>query len=154
MCDTQLSAFWNQHCSRQISIFAHNMALPCPKGQWEAQTASEWLRLRHLPDPQQSPSSTGRPPRSSYLPGLHPEFHVSSVAEGYSTGILSSMAASSFLPFKVDLDNYLGVEMVLMGLMAAAWDCRTKGGMGIKFGDGLKQWRPIVLKGEPDVCQS
>jgi hypothetical protein len=47
----------------------------------------------------------------------------------------------------VDADNALAVEMVLMGVMAVAWDCRTRGGMGLKFREGTKQWRPLVLNG-------
>ena len=183
LMDTQLSAFWNQHVSRQLSIFAHNVPLPCPRSQWEALTASDWFRVReaakatasnHNNSPsthnktstggivynypqnstttttnnQSSPptASTSKSQRSGYLPGLHPEFQVGHVSDGYSSAILSALAGDSCLtmPFKVDLDNVLSVEMVFMGLMAIAWDCRTRGGMGIRFKDGTKHWRGVV----------
>jgi hypothetical protein len=159
LIDTQLSAFWNQHPSRQLSIFAHNLPFPCPKSHWEALTPTQWLRLRISPPfPTSLPS---HPPRlkstttprvkplssSGFLPGLHPEFQVSVVSEGYSSSVLSALAAES-LEFEVGLENGLGVEMVLMGLLAIAWDCRTRGGMGIRFRDGTTHWRGIVLNGE------
>ncbi|WWD16949.1 hypothetical protein CI109_101381 [Kwoniella shandongensis] len=141
LIDTQLSAFWNQHCSRQLSIFAHNLILPCPRNQWDALTAHEWLRLRGpLP---QSPSKP-KINRSGYLPGLHPEFQVNTIADGFSSAILAALGAQS-LSFKVDLENSLTVQMVMMGLLAIAWDCRTRGGMGIRFREGTKQWRSIVF---------
>ena len=145
LIDTQLSAFWNQHPSRQLSIFAHNINLPCPRCQWEASTASDWFNVREPPSPS---ASVTRKPRSGYLPGLHPEFQVNVVSEGYSTAILSALAAEPQLPFRVDLENALGVEMILIGLMAIAWDCRTRGGMGIRFREGTAHWRPIVMNGE------
>lgn len=145
LIDTQLSAFWNQHPSRQLSIFAHNITLPCPRNQWEAMTASDWFRVREPPIPA---SAISRKPRSGYLPGLHPEFQVSVVSEGYSSSILSALAAEDRLPFRVDAENSLGVEMILIGLMAIAWDCRTRGGMGIRFREGTKHWRSIVLNGK------
>ena len=145
LIDTQLSAFWNQHPSRQLSIFAHNIALPCPRNQWDAPTAADWLRLR---EPSVPSPTANRKPRSGYLPGLHPEFQVSTVSEGYSASVLSALAAEARLPFRVDLEGALGVEMILIGLMAIAWDCRTRGGMGIRFRDGTKHWRSIVLNGK------
>lgn len=84
--------------------------------------------------------------RSGYLPGLHPEFQVSTVADGYSSAILAALALEK-LSFKVDLENSLTVQMVLIGLIAIAWDCRTRGGMGIRFREGTKHWRSIVFKG-------
>lgn len=203
--DTQLSAFWNQHVSRQLSIFAHAVALPCPRNQWDALTATDWFRIREsaagvapggatAPGTMGSPSTTnsntttahpnanapasstgtgagagsgsggsGGPlmiksshsmahslsskQKSGYLPGLHPEFQVSHVSDGYSSAILSALACEA-LPFKVELDTAVTVEMVLMGLMAIAWDCRTRGGMGIKFKEGTKHWRGVVMNGE------
>ncbi|KAK8864734.1 hypothetical protein IAR55_001990 [Kwoniella newhampshirensis] len=141
LIDTQLSAFWNQHCSRQLSIFAHNLILPCPRNEWDALTAHEWLGLR---GPTAEPATKPKTNRSGYLPGLHPEFEVSSVAEGYSSAILATLGAQK-LSFRVDLDNNLTVQMVLIGLLAIAWDCRTRGGMGIRFREGTKQWRSIVF---------
>ena len=62
---------------------------------------------------------------------------------------MSALAAeNSLLDFAVDMEHALSVEMVLMGLLAVAWDCRTRGGMGIRFREGTKQWRAIVLAGE------
>ena len=145
LIDTQLSVFWNQHPSRQLSIFAHNINLPCPRNQWDATTASDWFKVREPPSPS---ASIAKKPRSGYLPGLHPEFQVDVVSEGYSASILSALAADEKLPFRVDLENALGVEMILVGLMAIAWDCRTRGGMGIRFREGTKHWRSIVLNGE------
>jgi hypothetical protein len=49
--------------------------------------------------------------------------------------------------FTIDLDNFLTCEMVLMGLMAIAWDCRTRGGMGLKTATG-EHWRVVVMRGE------
>lgn len=176
--DTQLSAFWNQHVSRQLSIFAHNVALPCSRSQWDAQTATDWFRVREAANAttinstinntnntsSSSPSNPNKPSsnsnststnttpsntktqKSGYLPGLHPEFQINHVSDGYSSAILSALAAQDCLtpPLKVDLDNYLSMEMVLMGLMAIAWDCRTRGGMGIRFKEGTKHWRAVV----------
>lgn len=110
------------------------------------------MRLRTpatCPTPSSGPlSPTAVKSRSGYLPGLHPEFQVSTITEGYSSAVLSALAAEDRLNFRLGLDDYLGVEMILIGLMAIAWDYRTKGGMGIKFREGGKGWRPIVLKGE------
>ncbi|WVF71094.1 hypothetical protein IAT40_005891 [Kwoniella sp. CBS 6097] len=208
LIDTQISAFWNQHCSRQLSIFAHNLTLPCSKSQWEASNPHEWFQIRDSerlptppssivqlpnsaltptsnthslngskdasdPDPRLSrsrsnPRSNSTPStamtnaskRSGFLPGLHPEFTVNIIAEGYSSAILSALAIDSFksssssstsasaalkLPFKVDLESCLTVQMVLIGLMAIAWDCRTRGGMGIRFKEGTRNWRQIVF---------
>ena len=61
--------------------------------------------------------------------------------------VMSALAAGDMVDFKVDIDHALSVEMVLLGLMAVSWDCRTRGGMGIRFRDGTKQWRSIVLSG-------
>lgn len=190
LMDTQLSAFWNQHVSRQLSIFAHHVALPCPRSQWDALTATDWFRARetatvagnsnanananvnttsspstnnkttsaaggvtlinHPPTNNASinttPTSTSKT-RSGYLPGLHPEFQVGHVPQGYSSAILSAFAADgnfNKVPFKVDMDNVLTVEMILMGIMAIAWDCRTRGGMGFRMKEGLKHWRSVV----------
>ncbi|ORX35551.1 hypothetical protein BD324DRAFT_657108 [Kockovaella imperatae] len=148
LIDTQLSAFWNQHCSRQLSIFAHNIALPCPRNQWDAPTASEWFRLREasMPSPSTAARNSSRKAKTGYMPGLNPEFQVSQVSEGYSSSVMSALAGeSALLDFPVDMEHALSVEMVLIGLMAVAWDCRTRGGMGIRFREGTKQWRTIVL---------
>jgi hypothetical protein len=83
--------------------------------------------------------------RTGFLPGLHPEFQVSVVSEGYSSAVLAALAADGAPSIPVDLDNSLSVMMVLTGLCAIAWDCRTRGGMGIHFRDGSKGWRPVVL---------
>lgn len=179
MIDTQLSAFWNQHPSRQLSIFAHNIALPCSRNQWEALTPGEWIRQRKLDasrrhakaaasGAQQGAANATRPPgsagsgsgralythrsptkqsRSSYLPGLHPDFEVKAIHGEYSAVVFSALASEARLPLHIDADNALAVEMVLMGVMAVAWDCRTRGGMGLKFREGTKQWRPLVLNG-------
>ncbi|OXC68279.1 hypothetical protein AYX13_03236 [Cryptococcus neoformans] len=144
LIDTQLSAFWNQHCSRQLSIFAHHLTLPCTRRQWEAPTAQEWFRMR-APPPNTPPTPRKPNARSGYLPGLHPEFQVSTVSDGYSSAILAALALEK-LSFKVNLENSLTVQMVLIGLIAIAWDCRTRGGMGIRFREGTKHWRSIVFK--------
>lgn len=148
LVDTQISAFWNQHPSRQLSIFAHNIALPATKAQWEATSAAEWLQARLAVRP---PAKTGlgKRRRSSYLPGLHPDFEVKQVAEGYSSGVLRALAAEQDLSFEMSVDNALGGMMAVFGLMAVGWDCRTRGGMGLKFKDGATNWRNIVLHGEP-----
>lgn len=148
LMDTQLSAFWNQHVSRQLSIFAHDVALPCPRSQWEALTAADWFRAREAvaSSPSNPRSTHSSKQKSGYLPGLHPEFQVHHVADGYASAILASLACDS-VPFYADLDNALTVEMVVMGLMAIAWDCRTRGGMGIKFKEGTKHWRSVVMNG-------
>ncbi|WVQ79633.1 hypothetical protein IAT38_001733 [Cryptococcus sp. DSM 104549] len=162
LIDTQLSAFWNQHCSRQLSIFAHHLTLPCPRRQWEAATARDWFRIRAAAKPSSTSGggtststagATGVTPaprhsktqRSGYLPGLHPEFQVSAVADGYSSAILAALAVEK-LTFKPDYESSLTVQMVLIGLIAIAWDCRTRGGMGIRFREGTKHWRMIVFK--------
>ncbi|WVQ77851.1 hypothetical protein IAR50_007548 [Cryptococcus sp. DSM 104548] len=146
LIDTQLSAFWNQHCSRQLSIFAHHLTLPSDRSQWEAPTASEWFRLRlRQPSTPPTPRRAASQQRSGYLPGLHPEFQVSTVTDGYSAAILASLALEP-LSFKADLDNCLTVQMILIGLIAIAWDCRTRGGMGIRFKEGTKHWRSIVFR--------
>nr|XP_019007466.1 uncharacterized protein I206_07724 [Kwoniella pini CBS 10737]OCF46247.1 hypothetical protein I206_07724 [Kwoniella pini CBS 10737] len=145
LMDTQLSAFWNQHCSRQLSIFAHNLNLPCPKSQWEARTASEWLKIRRYAPVQNTATSKPKTSKSGYLPGLHPEFTVTVVSEGYSSAIMSALSEEHKFLFKVDLDNSLTIQMVLIGLIAIAWDCRTRGGMGIRFREGTKHWRSIVF---------
>ncbi|ODN72778.1 hypothetical protein L202_08213 [Cryptococcus amylolentus CBS 6039] len=146
LIDTQLSAFWNQHCSRQLSIFAHHLTLPSDRSQWQAPTASEWFRLRiRQPSTPPTPRRAANQQRSGYLPGLHPEFQVSTVTDGYSSAILASLALEP-LAFKADLDNCLTVQMILIGLIAIAWDCRTRGGMGIRFKEGTKHWRSIVFR--------
>lgn len=142
LIDTQLSAFWNQHCSRQLSIFAHNLNLPCSRSQWDAMSASDWIRYREAAPLRRKSAKTG------FMPGLHPEFQVSSISEGYSTAVVSALACQPPVPLVVDLEHYLGVELVLMGLMAAAWDCRTKGNMGIRFKEGSRHWREMLLNGE------
>lgn len=100
-----------------------------------------------VPPPNTPPTLRKSNARSGYLPGLHPEFQVSTVADGYSSAILAALALEK-LSFKVDLENSLTVQMVLIGLIAIAWDCRTRGGMGIRFREGTKHWRSIVFKGE------
>ncbi|GMK59692.1 hypothetical protein CspeluHIS016_0802980 [Cutaneotrichosporon spelunceum] len=139
--DTQISAFWSQHPSRQLSIFAHNINLPCPTAQWEARTASAWVIARQV---EASGDRPARRQRQGFHPGLHPEFHVNVVHEGYSSAVLSALAAEGAGP-KVDQDNTFAVSLVLTGLLAIAWDCRTRGGMGLRFRDGSKHWRSIVL---------
>ncbi|OCF60817.1 hypothetical protein L486_00457 [Kwoniella mangroviensis CBS 10435] len=145
LIDTQLSAFWNQHCSRQLSIFAHNLNLPCPKSQWEAESASEWVKIRQYAMTNNTPTTKPKHSKSGYLPGLHPEFTVNVVTEGYSSAIMSALSEEHKFLFKVDLDNSLTSQMVLIGLIAIAWDCRTRGGMGIRFREGTKHWRSIVF---------
>jgi hypothetical protein len=146
--DTQLSAFWNQHVSRQLSVFAHNIALPGPRNLWEATTASEWLRLHEtISAAPHDTSTTQQKSRPGYLPGLHPEFQVSHVAEGFSKAVLYALSGSDSPPYRVDHENALTVEMLLMGLMATAWDCRTRGGMGIRLKADVKQWRGAVMGG-------
>ncbi|WWD03172.1 hypothetical protein V865_001219 [Kwoniella europaea PYCC6329] len=145
LIDTQLSAFWNQHCSRQLSIFAHNLNLPCPKSQWEAGSASEWVKIRQYTVTNNTPTTKPKHSKSGYLPGLHPEFTVNVVTEGYSSAIMSALSEEHKFLFKVDLDNSLTSQMVLIGLIAIAWDCRTRGGMGIRFREGTKHWRSIVF---------
>nr|XP_019046728.1 hypothetical protein I302_05482 [Kwoniella bestiolae CBS 10118]OCF25658.1 hypothetical protein I302_05482 [Kwoniella bestiolae CBS 10118] len=144
LIDTQLSAFWNQHCSRQLSIFAHNLNLPCPKSQWEAPNATEWVKIRQYTQTN-TPTTKPKHSKSGYLPGLHPEFTVNVVTEGYSSAIMSALSEEHKFLFKVDLDNSLTSQMVLIGLIAIAWDCRTRGGMGIRFREGTKHWRSIVF---------
>jgi len=151
LIDTQLSAFWNQHVSRQLSIFAHHAALPCPKAQWEAVTARDWFRACQAPKP--PPDSNVVVKRRQHpgnLPGLHPEFQVSQISDGYATVVLETLAAENAKhhTLRPDMENCLAVEMALMGLMAIAWDCRTRGGMGIRFHEGVKHWRVIVMNGE------
>ncbi|WOO83376.1 Nicotinate catabolism cluster-specific transcription factor [Vanrija pseudolonga] len=144
--DTQISTFWNQHPSRQLSIFAHNLSMPAPRAQWEALTAAEWLRVREPSSTTQHDHNAGRRGgRGGYLPGLHPEFQVSFVTEGYSSIVLAALAAEGPPPLRVDIDNSFAVGVILTGLVAIAWDCRTRGGMGIRFRDGTKHWRSIVL---------
>ncbi|RXK38273.1 hypothetical protein M231_04446 [Tremella mesenterica] len=141
LLDTQASMFWNQHVSRQLSIFAHNLQLPSPRSQWEATTASDWMRSRSPP-----PASPTLPrDKSGYLPGLHPEFMVNNIPDGYAAAVMSALGRERPLPFMVDAENSLGVEMILCGLMAIAWDCRTRGGMGIRLQDGMKHWRYVVF---------
>ena len=144
LLDTQLSAFWNQHSSRQLSIFAHNMTLPCPRRQWEATTAAEWLHARRslLPSP-----ISPRQAYSGYLPGLHPDFAVSTVTEGFSASVLASLGNEAVLPFQVDPEGYFGLELILIGVMACAWDFRTRGSMGLRAREVHKQWRPMALNG-------
>lgn len=171
MVDTQISGFWNQHPSRQMSIFAHHIGLPCPKSEWEALSAAEWIRTRvalraakkaraSLGNQYDGPSGQGasnlkpipdvspRKKKSTYLPSLHPDFQVSYVSEGYSRSLLSAMAAETTLSFAIDLDHTLGVQMILIGLCAAAWDFRTRGGMGFKLKNSSQSWRVLVLHGE------
>ncbi|WWC88956.1 uncharacterized protein L201_003871 [Kwoniella dendrophila CBS 6074] len=165
LIDTQLSAFWNQHCSRQLSIFAHNLNLPCSNLEWEAKNAIEWLKVKQSQQNSKSnndnnnsnsninKSTTTTKPnkttnsnsKSGYLPGLHPEFTVTVVAEGYSSAIMSALSEEHKFLFQVDLNNSLTCQMVLIGLIAIAWDCRTRGGMGIRFREGTKHWRSIVF---------
>jgi hypothetical protein len=139
--DTQISAFWSQHPSRQLSIFAHNINLPCPAAQWEARTASDWMLARQA---EVSGDCTPRRQARGFHPSLHPEFHVNVIHDGYSSAVLSALAAEG-APSKVDMDNAFAVSVVLTGLLATAWDCRTRGGMGLRFRDGSKHWRSIVL---------
>ncbi|BEI85619.1 hypothetical protein CcaverHIS002_0510200 [Cutaneotrichosporon cavernicola] len=75
---------------------------------------------------------------------LHPKFQVNVIHEGYSSAVLSALAAES-ASSKVDTDNVFAVSLVLTGLLAIAWDCRTRGGLGLRFRDGSKHWRSIVL---------
>lgn len=139
--DTQISAFWSQHPSRQLSIFAHNINLPCPAAQWEARTAAEWMLTRQIEVTADRPA---RRLRQGFHPGLHPEFHVNVIHEGYSSAVLSALAGDG-APTKVNMDNAFAVSVVLTGLLATSWDCRTRGGMGLRFRDGSKHWRSIVL---------
>lgn len=176
LIDTQISAFWNQHPSRQLSIFAHHIGLPRPKSEWEATSAADWLRAIRMNKlakelntvPQMDPSrpdakaydthgyarlgnGTQKSPRkyrSSFLPSLHPDFQLSYVSEGYSSSLMSALAAETALSFDIDLNHSLSVQMILIGLCAAAWDLRTRGGMGIKLTNNEKSWRVLVLHGE------
>jgi hypothetical protein len=111
--------------------------------EWEATSASDWSRALA---PATTPSIK-RNHRNAYLPGLHPDFRITQIPDGYSSAILSAMVAQADLQFVVDLENTLSVEMVLLGLMGTAWDHRTKGGMGIKFKDGAKHWRKLTQEG-------
>jgi hypothetical protein len=61
---------------------------------------------------------------------------------------LTALGAEQPIKFNIDLENELAVEMVIMGIMAIAWDCRTRGGMGIRFRDSSKAWRDIAMKGK------
>lgn len=150
--DTQISVFWSQHPSRQLSIFAHNIKLPAPRSQWEALTAADWLRAKEDAEAKVGGSNGPAAParsRSGYMPVLHPEFQVSTVSEGYSSAVLAVLASdnggnTADGDLVVDVDNSLSVMMVLIGLCAIAWDCRTRGGMGIRFRDGTKHWRAVV----------
>lgn len=152
LIDTQQSAFWNQHVSRQLSIFAHHAALPCRKAEWEASTASDWFRACQVPKPPPDlpPANHKRRQHPGNLPGLHPEFQVSQISDGYATVVLETLAAENAKhhTLRPDMENCLAVQMALMGLMAIAWDCRTRGGMGIRFHEGVKHWRVIVMNGE------
>lgn len=150
MIDTHISAFWHQHSSRQLSIFAHDLPLPCPRSQWEATSAGDWSRAS-APG---SHVSTKRANRGAYLPGLHPEFRITQIPDGYSSAILSAMVAQADLQFIVDLENYLAVQMVLLGLMGTAWDQRIKGGMGIKFKEGAKHWRKLTQDGQFPIMRT
>lgn len=149
LLDTQASAFWNQSPSRQLSIFAHNIALPCRKSQWDARTAVDWLRVRE-PPPLALTTNGSRKRSPLLLPGLHPIYDLTNVSEGYSSNLLYAIAAEEQLKFGLDLENKFGAEMILIGLTAAAWDFRTRGGMGIKL-SGVKDWRLLVLNGEHDM---
>lgn len=147
--DTQIGTFWSQHPSRQLSMFAHNINLPAPRSQWEAMSATEWLRAREN-DP-----STRSASRHHYSL-THGEFnhhqgaHHQQGEGGYSPAILQALSVDSTnggqQAFKVDPDNSFSVMLILVGLSAIAWDSRTRGGMGIKFRDGTKHWRNIILK--------
>lgn len=146
--DTQIGTFWSQHPSRQLSIFAHNINLPAPRSQWEAMSATEWLRAREA-DP------NSRHARHHYSL-THGEFNHHQGAHhqpgdgGYSPAILQALSVDNTQggqqAFKVDVDNSFSVMLILVGLSAIAWDSRTRGGMGIKFRDGTKHWRNIILK--------
>ncbi|BEI93448.1 uncharacterized protein CcaverHIS019_0510760 [Cutaneotrichosporon cavernicola] len=141
LIDTQISTFWSQYPSRQLAIFAHNINLPCPATQWEACTASDWVLARQVEGSGDRPA---RQQRQGFQPGLHPKFQVNVIHEGYSSAVLSALAAES-ASSKVDTDNVFAVSLVLTGLLAIAWDCRTRGGLGLRFRDGSKHWRSIVL---------
>jgi hypothetical protein len=86
-----------------------------------------------------------RDSRGGLMPGLHPEFQVQEVPEGYSSAVLAALVADGGQQIPISLDNSFAATMVLTGLAAIAWDCRTRGGMGIHFRDGSKGWRPVVL---------
>jgi hypothetical protein len=147
--DTQLSAFWNQHVSRQLSVFAHNVALPCSRILWDASTAGEWFKAREtIASPTNGKIASQPKTRAAYLPGLHPEFQVNHVSEGYSEAVLNALGMKETPHCRIDYDNALTVEMLLMGLMAIAWDCRTRGGMGIRFHSDVKHWRQVVMGGK------
>ena len=92
--------------------------------------------------------------KTGFMPGIHPEFQVNSISEGYSSAVVSALACQKPDPLVVDADHALGVEVVLIGLMAAAWDCRTKGNMGIRFKETTKHWREMLLNGgsEPELA--
>ena len=149
--DTQLSAFWNQHPSRQLSIFAHNLASPCSRVQWEAATPSEWIRTIETTSTPAAPSN--RKPRPAHLPGLHPDFHVDHIPDGYAASVKKALAAEQGQSLNIDHDSWFSAYMILMGLMAVAWDCRTRGGVGIRIPD-FKRWRGIVLVGEYGSSQT
>lgn len=144
--DTQISSFWSQHPSRQLSIFAHNINLPSSTAQWNALNATDWLLARQADaSVSNEPRPARRIGRQGFHPGLHPEFQVSVVTDGYSSAVLSALTAEGAPLIKVDMDNSFAVSLVLTGLVAIAWDCRARGGMGIRFRDGTKHWRSIVL---------
>lgn len=52
------------------------------------------------------------------------------------------------MPFRVGMENAMSVEMIRVGLKAISWDCRRRGGMGIRIREGTKRWRSIVLNSE------
>lgn len=111
----------------------------------------EWLAIR-IASPQLDIKPSIR--RPSLMPGIHPEFQVNNIPEGYSSAIMCALACQTPKPLLVDAEHALGVEMVLIGLIAVAWDCRTKGNMGIRYQDVSKHWRETVSEGEPAVGRS
>lgn len=142
MIDTQISAFWNQHSSRQLSVFAHDLPLPCPSSQWEALSAPDWLRAKV------STPAAPTPKRQAFMPGLHPEFQPSAISDGFSPAILSALISRPEAHIAIDLDNSMSIQMILLGIMATAWDQRIKGGMGIRLKEGTKHWRRLTQDGE------
>ncbi len=99
--------------------------------------------------PRSTINSSGlKPRRSAFMPTLNPEFNVSNVADGFAAAVLAALNSEQTPQFKIDDNNKFAVEMVLMGLMAAAWDCKTKGQLGLRFRDSAKHWRDIIMNGE------
>ncbi|KAM0753374.1 hypothetical protein T439DRAFT_324009 [Meredithblackwellia eburnea MCA 4105] len=168
--DCQLSGFWSQHPGRILSVFARRTGMPCPAAEWEAQNAAEWSRIvgernartkvssgpTTTTSAEQTPGHTtpkeNEERENAYLPVMNPEHFVESVKPGLSSCIQAALGVKgvSCLPFPVDDPDYLfSTELILMGLLAVAWDCRTRGGYGMnqpaKDGFNPLHWKQNAL---------